>query len=98
MAGNMWWPQSGQARGAGCTAHHVAVAVLDAADDLLEEVPRLILQEATLLDDVVEELARLPGSASQVSGTYGQLCGGPPYLVDWVRIALRRDDNGIALC
>ena len=37
-------------------AHHVAVAVLDAADDLLEEVPRLILQETTLLDDVVEQL------------------------------------------
>ena len=47
---------------AGCSvsAHHVAVAVLDAADDLLEKVPRLILQEATLLDNVVKELARLP--------------------------------------
>ena len=36
------------------------MAVLDAADDLLEEVPRLVLQQAPLLDDVVEKLARLP--------------------------------------
>ena len=39
--------------------HHVAVAVLDAGDDLLEEVSRLVLAETTLLHDVVEELAAL---------------------------------------
>ena len=38
---------------------HVAVAVLDAARDLLEEVARLVLDEAALLHDVVEELAPL---------------------------------------
>jgi len=36
---------------------HVAVAVLDAADDLLEEAARLVLRQAALLDDVVEQLA-----------------------------------------
>mmetsp|Transcript_10454 Transcript_10454/g.43278 ORF Transcript_10454/g.43278 Transcript_10454/m.43278 type:complete len:343 (+) Transcript_10454:2484-3512(+) len=39
--------------------HHVAVAVLDAGDDLLKEVSRLVLAETTLLHDVVEELAAL---------------------------------------
>ena len=38
---------------------HVAVAVLDAARDLLEEVARLVLDEPPLLDDVVEELPPL---------------------------------------
>ena len=43
-----------------CHAHHVAVAVLDAADDLLEEVPRLVLQQTPLLHDVVKQLPGLP--------------------------------------
>lgn len=38
---------------------HVAVAVLDPRDDLLEEVARLVLGQAPLLDDVVKELAAL---------------------------------------
>jgi len=54
------WQQAVQAQGAERHAHHIAVAVFDAADDLLEEVPRLVLQKATLLDDVVKQLARLP--------------------------------------
>jgi predicted permease len=36
------------------------VAVLDAADDLLEEVPRLVLQQPPLLHDVIEQFASLP--------------------------------------
>ena len=38
---------------------HVAVAVLDAAHDLLEKVARLVLRQAPLLDDVVKQLAAL---------------------------------------
>ena len=39
--------------------HHVAVAVLHAGDDLLEEVPGFVFAQAAFLDDVVEEFATL---------------------------------------
>jgi hypothetical protein len=38
-------------------AAHRSVAVVDAADELLEKVARLVLAEAPRLDDAVEELA-----------------------------------------
>lgn len=38
---------------------HVAVAVLDARDDLLEETARLVFGQAALFDDVVKQLAAL---------------------------------------
>jgi hypothetical protein len=48
--------------------HHVPVAVLDAADDLLEEAPRLVLHQPPLLHDVVEQLAALRAGAARASG------------------------------
>jgi hypothetical protein len=39
--------------------HHVSMAVLHAADDLLEEVARLILGQAPLLHNVIKQLATL---------------------------------------
>lgn len=46
-------------RGAAPVHDHVAVAVLDAADDLLEKVTRLVLWQPALLHDVVKQLAAL---------------------------------------
>jgi hypothetical protein len=38
---------------------HVPVAVLHATDDLLEEMPGLVLRQPPLLNDVVKQLATL---------------------------------------
>ena len=56
--------------GEGCArADHVAMAVFDAADDLLEEVPRLVLQQAPLFHNVVKQLTRLPCAVLSWSGS-----------------------------
>ena len=39
--------------------HHVAVAVLHTRNDLLEELPRLILHQPALLHNIVKELSGL---------------------------------------
>ena len=46
----------------------VSMTVVDTRDDLLEEVPRLILQLAPLLNDVVKQLASLAGKAGEARG------------------------------
>ena len=55
---------------------HVAVAVLHAGDDLLEEAPRLVLHQAPLLHYVVEQLARLQQRQNRLH--LQTLHGGPP--------------------
>ena len=40
-------------------AYHVAMAILDPTDDLLEELPGIVLEEPAFLHDVVKQLSRL---------------------------------------
>jgi hypothetical protein len=49
---------------------HVPVAVLHPRDDLLEEVPRLVLRQPALLNNVVKQLATLQATSKRLPETY----------------------------